>query len=519
MSESTTATDKPAGFNKAAVSLLGILGGIQIFDPVVSSVALVSASADLEFPASTQALAAGISTLALAATVIPGGLLADRLGRRRVLMGALIVATVGELITATGLTISMYLLGRVIAGIALGVVFGASYGLLREVAKAEKLGPAMGLFNIMNLVIASVAVPIAGFLILSSWRLAYLLVPIASMVCFFLVPKILPVVAKVPGGKIDYLGMFLVGLGVAGLLFGVSNAANELTSPTCWGPIIVGLIAFALFAVVEKHRTFAIFPLRLLAHPAFLGAVVMGIFWNFANGAISQMLANLWQYVEGWGTGRVSIDQMLIAVFSAVGAAWAGRKLGKGSLPKTVSGIGYIMMVIGFLLLMLPGQQAGILLFIPGMVFAAFGWMANATSQGSLFIRLAPAKFFGPVTSSKVTVGQFGYSLGLSASTAMISLLTLTQVSAKTNGAVSDSGDWNEVTKYMQEGTTANSALAQVPHDVLTGIYVSSFRITLLVFAVIIAIAGALMYWLLGRPKAAVPVEEFLAPEIAAHQG
>ena len=518
MSDAAT-TDNSPGFKKAAVILLGIIGGIQVFDPVVSSVALVSASADLEFPASTQALAAGISTLALAATVIPGGLLADRLGRRRVLMASLVVTTIGELITAAGLTISMYLLGRIIAGVALGVVFGASYGLLRDVSRADKLGPAMGLFNVMNLVITSVAVLIGGFLILASWRLAYLLVPISAMICFALVPKILPVVPKVPGGKIDYLGMILVGLGVTGILYGVSHAADELTSPTCWAPILGGLIALALFGVVEKHRDYAVFPLRLLAHPAFLGAVIMGIFWNFANGAISQMLANIWQYVEGWGTGRVAIYQLLVAAFSVIGAFWGGRKLGKGSLPKTVSGIGYILMVVGFLLLMLPGKNAGILIFVPGMFCAAFGWMANATSQGSLFIGLAPKKFYGPVTSSKVTVGQFGYSLGLSASTAMISLLTLTQVSEKTNGAVSGSNDWNDVTKYMQDGTTRNSALAQIPHDVLTGIYVSSFRITLLVFAVILAIAGALMYWLLSRKKANVPVEEFLAEELAAHPG
>ena len=153
--------------------LLGIIGGIQVFDPVVSSVALVSASADLEFPASTQALAAGISTLALAATVIPGGLLADRLGRRRVLMASLVVTTIGELITAAGLTISMYLLGRIIAGVALGVVFGASYGLLRDVSRADKLGPAMGLFNVMNLVITSVAVLIGAFssLPVGDWRI------------------------------------------------------------------------------------------------------------------------------------------------------------------------------------------------------------------------------------------------------------------------------------------------------------------------------------------------------------
>lgn len=515
-------TDAPAkansaGFNRAAVILLGTIGGIQVFDPVVSSVALVEAGADLKFPATTMALAAGISTLALAATVIPGGLIADRLGRRQVLMGALVVTAIGELTTAFGLSITMYLLGRVIAGIALGVVFGAAYGLLRDVSPADKLGPAMGLFNVMNLVLTAVVVVIAGFLTLTSWRLAYLLAPIACAICFLLIPKILPKVPRVPGGKKDILGMVLIGVGVVGILYGVSNAAKEITAPSCWGPIMLGLIALILFAVVESKRSFAVFPIRLLSHPAFLGAVIMGIFWNFANGAVSQMLPNVWQYIEGWGTGRVSVYQVGIAVFAACGAVWGGRKLGRGSAPKTVSGIGYILIVLGFIALAIPGTQAGILVFLPGMVLAAFGWMSNATSQGSLFIGLAPKQFFGPVTSSKVTVGQFGYSLGLSGSTALISLLTLNQVSSATNGAISGNEAWTQITEYLQKGTTGNSALGQISRDAVASMYVSSFRITLIVFAVIIAVAGLVMYRLLGSKKATVPVEEYLSAEIAAH--
>lgn len=506
----------PVGFNRAAVTLLGIIGGIQVFDPVVSSVALVEAGADLKFPASTMALAAGISTLALAATVIPGGLIADRLGRRRVLMAALVVTAIGELTTAFGLSISMYLLGRVIAGVALGVVFGAAYGLLRDVSPADKLGPAMGLFNVMNLVITALIVVVAGFLTILSWRYAYLLAPLACAVCFILIPRILPPVPKVPGGKLDILGMVLLGIGVIGLLYGVSNAANQVTSPSCWGPILIGVISLAAFALVEKKRSFAVFPIRLLAHPAFLGAVIMGVFWNFANGAASQMLPNVWQYIEGWGTGRISIYQVFIAVFSACGAVWGGKKLGKGSPAKTVSGIGYILMVLGFLALAVPGVQAGIFVFAPGMVLAAFGWMANATSQGSLFIGLAPKKFFGPVTSSKVTVGQFGYSLGLSGSTALISLLTLNQVSDATNGAVSGNEAWTQITEYLQRGTTSDSALATISRDAIASMYVSSFRITLVIFAAIIGIAGIAMYRQLSKPKASEPVEEFLSAELAA---
>lgn len=98
-----------------------------------------------------------------------------------------------------------------------------------------------------------------------------------------------------PGGKIDYWGIALVAIGVAGLLYGISSASVGLTSPQVYVPVIVGVIAFAAFAMLEKRSANPVFPIRLLAHPAFLGAVIMGVFWNFGAAAISQMLPNIWQ--------------------------------------------------------------------------------------------------------------------------------------------------------------------------------------------------------------------------------
>ena len=117
MSDSTVEA-KPTGkapFARAAVILLGVIGGIQVTDP--------------------------------------GGVIADRYGRRHVLMVALLVGAVGQLITAFAPATGLYLLGRVIAGMAMGVLFGASYALLREVA-SKALGPAMGLYNVANVVVA-----------------------------------------------------------------------------------------------------------------------------------------------------------------------------------------------------------------------------------------------------------------------------------------------------------------------------------------------------------------------------
>ena len=61
MSDSTVEADTAgkASFARAAVILLGVIGGIQVTDPIIASVSLVRASDALDFTASIQALAAG----------------------------------------------------------------------------------------------------------------------------------------------------------------------------------------------------------------------------------------------------------------------------------------------------------------------------------------------------------------------------------------------------------------------------------------------------------------------------
>jgi MFS family permease len=513
MRETTVSSAPEQGFNHSAVVLLGIVAAIQVADPLLSSMALVSASADLNFTASEQSLAAGISTLALAATAIPGGLLADRLGRRGLLMVAMIVAAVGQLVTAASPDELVYLLGRVITGMALGVVFGASYGMLRNVSSVPSLGPAMATFNVLNGVVPVVSLVVGGVLIGIDWRLAYLMLPVIALVCFFFVPAILPKVARLPReGKTDLLGMLLLAIGIVGILYGISMATQGLDKPVFWAPIAVAVVSLVLFGVREKRTSSPAFPIRLLAHPAFLGAVVMGIFWNVASASASQMLPNVWQYVTHLHPSEIGVASLPQAAAGIIGSVVAGMALGRGSKARTTAIIGYAMMAVAFFSYFLLTPTASYFLFIPGMVLAGCGWMMNATSQGNLFITLSPAKYYGPVTSSKMAVGQFGYSLGLSGTTVAVSSLTLSGVSDLTKGAVSGEANWDAITSYMTNPTSVptDAALAAVSSADIQAVYMHAFGVTSLAVAILLAVFGAVMFALLKRKGADVPTDVFL---------
>ncbi|MEY4102276.1 MAG: hypothetical protein RIR88_410 [Actinomycetota bacterium] len=514
MSTVDHATGAPAeGFKRAAVILLGLIAAIQVADPLVSSLALAKASDELNFTASQASLAAGVSTLALAATAIPGGLLADRLGRRNIIAFSLILAAIGEVMTAMTPkdAIYVYFAGRIITGVALGMTFGGSYGMLHYVSAPKALGPAMATFNVLNGVVPVIAMVLGGVLLADSWRTAYLILPVLAIALFFIIPFILPKVEKLGGGKVDYVGMVLVAVGIVGLLDGLSGATNGLRQPGFYVPVLIGVISLVLFGVRESKTDHPVFPIKILKHPAFLGAVVMGIFWNFASAGLSQMLPNIWQYVTHIPSALLGAASLPMSAAGIIGSVVAGAAIGKGSKPRTTATIGYVLMVVGIFYYVILGSTDGYLLFLPGMIVAAVGWMMNATSQGNLFINLAPAKFYGAVTSSKMTVGQFGYALGLTGTTVLVSTFTLNGVDSASKGAVTGESNWDAITSYLASGNTTNAALQSVGQDKIAAIYTSAFSTTAVIVAIVVAIAGAGMYILLKNKKASIPVEEFLA--------
>ena len=87
-----------------------------------------------------------MQTLAIAASVITTGLLADRFGRRLVLMVALIVGAVGNLIVMVSPNPAIYMAGMIVVGIGLGAVYGSAFGFIKSVVKPERLAGAMGVF-------------------------------------------------------------------------------------------------------------------------------------------------------------------------------------------------------------------------------------------------------------------------------------------------------------------------------------------------------------------------------------
>ena len=421
VAEATKSGVDPTNKALRSVIFLGVLAGLQLIDPAVANTALVSAARDLHMQGSAFALASSISTLALAATVLPFGVLADRLGRRKIILVALLITIIGDVIVSLSPVTAGYFAGRALAGVGVGAVLAASFAYVRYVSKPEKVGANLGLWNLSMIVVFIIGSLLGGVLANSHWRMAMLLVPALAAICFFLTPVILPTMPKVVGGKPDILGMGIIALAMIAFLYGVAQVSHGLGDPLFFIPTIAGLLLFGVYYWVETKVENPIFPPRLFASGIFAAAIVAGIAWNFAQGAVQLQTSNFWQYVQHYSTGEVAAGQLAFMIAFGVAGVFAGKAMAPGTRAAKLMGFGFIVLTLGFILFGLVRPGSGLALFLPLLFCLGIGLAFTSVPQSVLFLSEAPPKFFGPVTSFRTTAGQLGYALGFAVSSGLLS--------------------------------------------------------------------------------------------------
>ena len=477
-----------------AVPLLGIMGAIQGSAPNINSTALITLSRDLNMTGGAVALAASIQTLFVAATVITTGLLADRLGRRRVLLVALLVGASGSAVSALAPVSGVYFIGQALTGIGLGAVYGASFAYIRAVAQPGKLPAALGVFG-ATIGLASLVVMFVGsFLVGVNWRFAFLVTAVLAVGAFLLVPLVLPPEPALKNVKLDVIGQVLLALGIIGLLYGVSQLGRSLTSPETLLPLGIGAVLFILFFVHETKSKNAFYPVGIFKSPLFIAAILVGFVYNFGTAVSFLQLTNLWQYVTEVSTRDIAFWQVPLTAAGVMSALLTGKRMSKGLSNRTVMLIGTLVTTAGFVMLALVSSQKSFVAFLPGTLTAGAGLFMIAIPFGNLIMRVAPPAQFGPVTSSRTTIGQFFYSIGFAMSTILVDRLTIGGVVRRLEeaGVQPDSIGTavTSVNTFARAGTEPTTKLGkEALADAVTS-YAGAFTTVMMVAAALILVAG-----------------------------
>jgi EmrB/QacA subfamily drug resistance transporter len=481
-----------------------------LLDITVVNTALPAIQEDLNATFTDLQWVVDAYTLPLAALVLTAGVLADRLGRRRVFATGLGIFTLGSLLAGLATDPTFLNLARAFQGVGGAVMFAVSLALIaQEFSAGRERGMAMGVYGATIGVAVAVGPLLGG--VLTEWvgweSIFFLNVPIGIAAIAITLLRVRE--SRDPNAsRIDWLGLVTFSSSLFLLVLGLLRGNDE-----GWGsPLIVSLLASATvlmiaFLVIETRVKEPMLPLHLFRTPAFTGV-------QLAAAAVSASMFALFLYLTLYLQGYLGHDPIeaglrylpVTVVIFFVSAA-TGALLSRVQARYLIAtGLG----LTGLGLLLMGGIDAsdswtGLL---PGFILAGAGVGIINPAVADVAVSVVPKEHSGMASGINDTFRQVGIAVGIAAWGAIFLGRGASRVQDLLAGTPAATGDRPRGLVEAVSSGQLDSALAQAPPAARPDIADAAHQGFLvgmndiLMLGGILAIAGALVsLWLIRESE------------------
>jgi MFS transporter, DHA2 family, multidrug resistance protein len=325
-------------------------------DATVLSVALPTLAVSLHASATDLQWFISSYTLALAVALIPGGLLGDRFGRKKVMIIALSVFGLGSLACAYAPNAGAFIAARTVLGLAAGAMVPLVLSVLTVMFTDQERTKAVGVWAGANFIALPIG-PILGGWLLSNywWGWVFLMnvpvVVIGLIAVTLLVPE--SRAARRPG--LDLVGILTSCAGLAVLIYGFIAAGQYgWSSPTAILAMVGGAAILAAFAAWELRLARRpdgepLVDLGLFRSARFTWGTILQAFGIFAMFGLLFAAPQFFQAILGVNAMGSGIRLLPLMAAFAVGAALANQVARVVTAKLTVA-LGFAILTVGLVL-------------------------------------------------------------------------------------------------------------------------------------------------------------------------
>ena len=358
------------------LAMMGMLigGFVGMFSETSLNIALPQLMAQLGVTTATvQWLVTGY--MLMVGIVLPlSSIITKWFTTRQVILFALVDFMVGAVISAIAPGFGVLLFGRMIQGIATGLILPLMFTVAMQIFPPYKLGAAMGMVGLVIMFAPAVGPTLAGIVLgVASWRwIFWLFVPFLLIAFIFAVTS-LKNIAEVSRPKVDFLSILLSTVGFGSLVLGVSLASDRgWGSAAVISALVVGIIVLAWYTHRQLTMDNPILNLRAFAIPGFrIGASLVMI--NF--GIILSAMYLLPMYIQKGLLVPVALTGIIMfpgGVMNAVVSAVSGRMYDHVGAQMPAR-IGFIISMVGALMLAFTTTQSAVWYVILAHVILMIG--------------------------------------------------------------------------------------------------------------------------------------------------
>ena len=390
-----------------AATVLG--SGIASLDATVVGIALPSINRSFGGGVGTlQWVVTGYS-LTLAAFLLLGGSLGDRLGRKRIFSIGVAWFAIASALCGIAPNATFLVVARVIQGIGGALLTPGSLAILQASFRADDRSRAIGAWTGLSGVATAAGPLVGGYLLaVASWRwVFYINVPVAAFVLLVTARHVPESSDPTTTRHIDIPGASLAVLFLAGVTYGlIEGPTRGWGSPLVVGAFVVAVMSVVAFFVVERRSPDPMLPLDLFRSRQFSGAnAVTFVVYGALGGALFLLPVEL-QLVAHYTPLKSGLALVPVTLIMLVFSARSGQ-LSARIGPRLQMSLGPVVVGAGLALLARATDHGSYWTQVfPAIVIFGIGLAITVAPLTSTAMSAAPAEHSGIASAVNNTVAR-----------------------------------------------------------------------------------------------------------------
>ncbi|MCR2792062.1 MFS transporter [Microbacterium sp. zg.Y625] len=405
----------------------------------VANIALPDISRDLGAGIDSLQWVVSAYVLTLASLLIFAGNLADRIGRRRVLVLGNVVMIVGSIICAVSTSVPPLIVGRVVQGVGSALIAPAGLSLLAA-AFPQRAQRAVAVMWWTTIGTASLAAgPILGGLLVKDlgWTSVFWAGVPLGVVASILALALLHESRSDRPTPFDGVGQVLLTLLLAAVAFTLIEGVHlGWTSVPVLMAIAVAVASLIALVPYEQRRADPLLPLHLLSDRPFVTALSMAVSGYLALAGLLFVNTFYLQSERGLNATQAGLMTIPLAAGATASALLAARLVTRGHSRAALVASG-VLLALGAGGLWMTEHAALWTVIVPYFVFGfGFGLIADPVSVTAL--SELPTAESGLASSLISTSKQTGQLLGIAGAGSILAVAGVSSDSV----AFDDMGGW-----------------------------------------------------------------------------
>jgi MFS transporter, DHA2 family, multidrug resistance protein len=397
-----------------ALGALVLSGLVLGLDATILVTALPTLSAKLGASTTELQWISAAFTLALAGLMLPAGVLADRLGRKRMMLVGVAAFGISSIVASQMTSATGLIWMRALMGASGAIILPLMLAILPTIFTEAERPRAVAIAGAATFLGLPLGPIVAGWLLNHfAWGSVFLINAPVAVIALIGVALFVPESRGVNAPRLDWIGALLEVVGVTGLIYGIiQQPQNGWTDPGVVIGVGGGAVLLGLFVAWELTRREPLVNLRLFRNPRFSVATAAFVVVGFTMTGLLFVLTPYLQLVQGndpQGTGI----RLLPMIGAVIVTALTSERLVARFGTRVVLAAGFAVLAAGLLLMSRLDAGTGYGLIAAALVVIGVGIaLAMIPALGAILDALPEAEM-GAGNGLTRTLQNVGASLGV----------------------------------------------------------------------------------------------------------